>query len=435
MPSFGERLKNSWNAFMGRDPTEYKYVDYGISSGVRPDRFRLSRGNERSIVTAIYNRIALDVASVNIEHVKTDENDNFQSRMDSRLNNCLMLQPNIDQTALAFFQDVCISMFDEGVVAILPVDTTRNPSLTDGYDIYSMRVCKILEWYPRHVKLRGYNDVTGKYNEKVFSKGQVAIIENPFYAIMNEPNSTAQRLIRTLNNIDRLNDTTASGKLDLIIQLPFTTNHPRKKREAETRRREIEEQLIDSKYGIAYTDGTEKITQLNRSVENDLWKQASDLRAQLLQQLTLSEEILNGSAPEEAMTNYYSRTIDPILESITSAMKVKFLSPTARSQGQDIQYFRDPFGLVPAEKLAEIADKLTRNEILSSNEVRSEMGFKPVQDPMADQLRNKNVSASPDMHYASTDPNAVEEEQPVSDDQVELAASTGRDAVNQILNS
>lgn len=435
MPSFGERLKNSWNAFMGRDPTEYIYRDIGASSGFRPDRIRLSRGNERSIVTAIYNRIALDVASVNIEHIKCDANGNFEKKMNSRLNECLTLAPNIDQTALAFFQDVVMSMFDEGTVAILPVDTTRNPMLTDGYDIYSMRVCKILEWYPKHVKLRGYNDETGKYQDKIFSKGQVAIIENPFYAVMNEPNSTAQRLIRTLNNIDRLNDTAASGKLDLIIQLPYTTNHPRKKKEAEIRRKQIEEQLVDSKYGIAYTDGTERITQLNRSVENDLWKQAEGFRAQLLQQLTLSEEILNGSAPEEAMTNYFSRTVDPILEAITSALKIKFLSPTARSQGQDIQYFRDPFGLVPAEKLAEIADKLTRNEILSSNEVRSEMGFKPVEDPMADQLRNKNVSASPDMHYASTDPNAPQDIEGGGEDQVSLAATSGKDAVDKILSS
>lgn len=413
MPSFGERLKNSWNAFLGRDPTQYyKYEDLGIGSGYRPDRLRLTRGNERSIITAVYNRIALDVAAVDIEHVRKDELGNFKEPINSRLNHCLSLEANIDQSSSAFIQDVCMSMFDEGVVGILPVDTvtksgTADPAKTDAYDILSMRTCKIVEWFPRHVKVRAYNDSTGRHEERIFSKGQVAIIENPFYAVMNEPNSTLQRLIRTINNIDRVNADSASGKLDLIIQLPYVTRSPRKKNEAELRRKEIEDQLTNTKYGIAYTDGTEKITQLNRAIENNLWAQYTDLVTQLFSQLGLTQEIINGSADETVMINYYSRTIDPILDVIAKEMERKFLSPTARSQGQSIQYFRDPFGLVPADKLADIADKLTRNEILSSNEVRSEMGFRPVQDPMADQLRNKNVSASPEMAYASTDPNAI----------------------------
>lgn len=435
MPSFGERLKNSWNAFLGRDPTDqFTFEDLGVGTGYRPDRIRLTRGNERSIITAVYNRIALDVAAVDIEHVRKDATGNFKEPIDSRLNHCLTLEANIDQSSSAFIQDVCMSMFDEGVVGILPVDTitkgtTADPAKTDAYDILSMRTCKILEWYPRHVRVRAYNDQTGKYQDKIFSKGQVAIIENPFYAVMNEPNSTLQRLIRTINNIDKVNADSASGKLDLIIQLPYVTRSPRKKNEAELRRKEIEDQLTNTKYGIAYTDGTEKITQLNRAVENNLWAQYTDLVTQLFSQLGLTQEIVNGSADETVMINYYSRTVDPILNAIAQEMERKFLSPTARAQGQAIQYFRDPFGLVPADKLADIADKLTRNEILSSNEVRSEMGFRPVQDPMADQLRNKNVSASPDMAYASTDPDAIpsneqmamQQEQSIEDNQFSRA--------------
>lgn len=392
MPSFGERLKNSWNAFLGRDPTNTYNIDIGVGSGYRPDRRRLTYGNDRSIITTIYNRIALDVASMEIEHVYTDDQGNFQDPIDSRLNECLTLSTNIDQISNAFFQDVCMSMFDEGVVAIVPTDTTANPKITDSYDIYGMRTGKILEWFPYHVKVQLYNEATGKKADIILPKAQVAIIENPLYAVMNEPNSTVQRLLRILTNVDKINSDTASGKLDMIIQLPYITKTKAKREQAENRRQLIEDQLAGSKYGIAYIDGTEKVIQLNKSLENNLWQQAKDLQEMLFTQLGLSQAILDGTADEKAMINYYNRTVDPILEAITKEMKRKFLSKTARSRGQDILYFRDPFKIVPASELADIADKLTRNEILSSNEVRAEIGYKPVDNKRADELRNKNVS-------------------------------------------
>ena len=405
MPSFGERLKNSWNAFMGRDPTENRYVyhNYGAGTGIRPDRMRFTRGNERTLVTSIYSRIAMDCAAIKIEHVRCDENGNYRETIKSHLNNCLTLEANLDQIAPAFIQDVCMSMFDEGVVAIVPTHATDNPSITESYDIGEMRTAKIVEWYPYHVKLSLYNEAVGRKEEIVLPKSQVAIIENPLYAVMNEPNSTLQRLIRTLNNIDKTNEQSASGKLDLIIQLPYSIKSPLRQTQAEERRKQIEAQLVGSKYGIAYIDATEHITQLNRAVENNLWTQATDLRTQIFEQLGISQAILDGTADEKTMINYFNRTVDPILDAITKEMKRKFLSLTARSQGQDIQYFRDPFKLVPAAELADIADKLTRNEILSSNEVRAEIGYKPVTDPRADELRNKNVSQNSEQVPMMTD--------------------------------
>lgn len=399
MPSFGERLKNSWNAFMGRDPTEDRYVyhNYGSGSGIRPDRMRFSRGIERTFVSSLYSRIALDCASIKIEHVRCDENGNYRETIKSHLNNCLTLEANLDQIAPAFIQDVCMSMFDEGVVAIVPTHATENPSLTESYDIGEMRTAKIVEWYPYYVKLQLYNEAVGRKEEIVLPKSQVAIIENPLYAVMNEPNSTLQRLIRTLNNIDKINEQSASGKLDLIIQLPYSIRSQARQEQAESRRKQVEAQLVGSKYGIAYIDSTEHITQLNRAVENNLWTQAQDLRQQIFEQLGLSQAILDGTADEKTMINYYNRTIDPILDALTKEMKRKFLSLTARSQGQDIQYFRDPFKLVPAAELADISDKMRRNEILSANEIRAEIGYKPVTDPKADSLTNPNVSQSADI--------------------------------------
>lgn len=391
MPNIIERFKNSWNAFMGRDPTTPVY-NIGSGSYYRPDRIRLSRGNERSIVTSVYNRIAMDVAGIKIEHVKTNQNGVFSEPINSRLNNCLTLEANIDQISTAFMQDICMSMFDEGVVAVVPVYTTADPSLTESYDIYEMRTAKIVEWYPLHVRVNMYNSELGVRQDFTFPKSQVAIIENPLYAVMNEPNSTLQRLIRTLNNIDKVNEQSASGKMDLIIQLPQPLRSEKRIEQAEHRRQQIEAQLVGSKYGIAYIDSTEHITQLNRAVENNLWQQATDLRTQIFEQLGLSQAILDGTADEAAMINYYNRTVDPILDAISKEFKRKFLSKKARTIGQDIQYFRDPFKLVPAMQLADIADKLTRNEILSSNEVRAEIGYKPVEDERADELRNKNVS-------------------------------------------
>lgn len=418
MPTLRERLKASWNAFMNRAPTEIEYREIGYGSTIRPDRFRLTRGNERSIVTALYNKIALDVASIKIEHVRTDDWGNFKEIIKSRLNNCLTLEANIDQVAPAFFQDVCISMFDEGVVAIWPTHTTKNPYQTDSYDIWDMRTAKILEWYPYHVKLLAYCEEEGKKREKIVPKSHVAIIENPLYAVMNEPNSTLQRLIRTLVHIDKLNDQQSSGRLDLIIQTPGSIKSPTLHKRAENRRRELEEQLVDSKYGIAYADGTEKIIQLNRPIENNLWQQATDLTTQLFNQLGLTQSIIDGSADQNMMTNYYTRTIDPILDVITKEMKRKFLSPTARTQGQDIKYFRDGLKLVSATELGELADKLGRNAILSSNEIRAEMGYYPVDDPKADELSNKNMPQPEDGSLPSVDPktnqnnsNLKEEEQ------------------------
>lgn len=385
------RLKHSWNAFMNRDPTRTEY-NIGPSYSYRPDRPRLTRGNERSIITAIFNRIALDVSSINIKHCILDDNGRFQSVKDSGLNNCLNLEANLDQTGRAFIQDVVMSMLDEGCVAIVPVDTTFNPSETSGFDILSMRTGKILEWYPEHVKVQVYNERTGKKEDIVLPKRSVGIVENPLYAVINEPNSTMQRLARKLSLLDMVDDKNSSGKLDMIIQLPYVVKTPAKREQAETRRKDIEMQLAGSKYGIAYIDGTEKITQLNRPVENNLMTQVEYLTNMVYSQLSFTQSILEGTADEQTMLNYNNRCIEPIISAIVDEMKRKFLSKTARTQFQTIMFFRDPFRLVPVNNIAEIADKFTRNEILTSNEIRQIIGMRPSDDPKADQLVNSNIS-------------------------------------------
>ena len=395
--NIGSRLKHAWNAFMNRDPTEVDY-DIGPAYYYRPDRPRLTRGNERSIVTAVYNRIALDVSDIDIRHVRLDENGRYIEDIDSGLNNCLTVEANIDQTGKAFIQDVVMSMLDEGCVAIVPVDTTLNPKVTGSYDINSMRTGKIVQWYPQHVKVNLYNDKTGRKEEVTLPKSMVAIVENPLYAVMNEPNSTLQRLIRKLNLLDYVDEQTGAGKLDLIIQLPYVIKSNARRQQAEDRRADIERQLKDSKYGIAYTDGTERITQLNRPVENNLMKQIEYLTSMLYSQLGINQAVLDGTADEKTMLNYTNRSIGPIISAIVDEMKRKFLTKTARSQMQSIRYFKDPFKLVPVNEIAEISDKLTRNEIASSNEIRQIIGWKPSQDPAADELRNKNLNQqSPDM--------------------------------------
>lgn len=391
-----DKLKHSWNAFVNnRSPTNY-YNDIGYSYSYRPDRVRFTRGNERSIVTSVYNRIALDVSSIDIKHVRLDENGSFISVIDSGLNNCLTLEANIDQTGRALKQDIVMSMMDEGCIAIVPVDTTVNPTETGpgAYDILSMRTGKILEWYPSHVKVRVYNDRTGNKEDIIVPKKTVAIVENPLYAVMNEPNSTMQRLIRKLNLLDFIDEQSGSGKLDLIIQLPYIIKTEARREQAEKRRKDIENQLAGSKYGIAYTDGTEKITQLNRPIENNLMKQIEYLTNMLYSQLGITQSVLDGTADEQTMLNYNNRTIEPIVSAIVDEMKRKFLSKTARSQLQSILFFRDPFKLVPVNNIAEIADKFTRNEILTSNEIRQIIGIKPSNDPKADQLINSNISQS-----------------------------------------
>lgn len=390
---FIDRLQHGWNAFRNRDPTA-TYVDVGTGYSYRPDRIRLTRGNERSIVTSIYNRIALDVAAVDIKHCKLDDNNRYLSEISSGLNNCLSIEANIDQTARAFRQDIVMSLFDEGCVAIVPIDTTLNPENTGSYDILSMRTGKILEWYPQHVKVKVYNERTGKKEDLVLPKSSIGIIENPLYSVMNEPNSTMQRLIRKLALLDITDEQTASGKLDLIIQLPYIIKTEARRQQAEQRRKDIEMQLAGSKYGIAYTDGTEHITQLNRSVENNLMKQIEYLTNMLYSQLGITQTILDGTADDKTMLNYYSRTIEPIISAIVDEMKRKFLTKTARSQNQSIMFFRDPFKLVPVNDIAEIADKFTRNEIMTSNEIRQIVGMKPSDDPKADELRNSNISQS-----------------------------------------
>lgn len=391
--SIGSRLKHAWNAFLNRDPT-LNYRDSGISYSYRPDRPRFTRGNEKSIVTSVYNRIALDVSSIDIRHVRLDENDRYLSIVNSGLNNCLSLEANIDQTGRAFVQDIVMSMFDEGSVAIIPVDTSRNPNETESYDILTMRTGQILEWFPRHVRVRVYNDRTGQREDIIVAKETVAIVENPLYAVINEPNSTMQRLIRKLNLLDAVDEQASSGKLDLIIQLPYVIKTETRRQQAEKRRRDIEEQLSGSKYGIAYTDGTERITQLNRSVENNLMKQIEYLTSMLYSQLGITTTILDGTADEKTMLNYNNRSIEPIISAIVDEMKRKFLTKTARSQKQSITFFRDPFKLVPVNDLAEIADKFTRNEIMTSNEIRQIIGMKPADDPKADELRNSNINQS-----------------------------------------
>ena len=389
--AIGSRLKNAFNAFMNRDPTSYHH-NIGTSYSYRPDRPRLTRGNERSIVTAIFNRIALDVASINIRHCVLDDNGRFKSIKNSGLNDCLSLEANIDQTGRAFIQDVVMSMLDEGCVAIVPVDTTLNPDVTSGFDILSMRTGKILEWYPAHVKVRVYNERTGNKEDIILPKSTVGIIENPLYAVINEPNSTMQRLIRKLNLLDIVDEQSGSGKLDLIVQLPYAIKTPARKEMAEERRKDIEMQLSGTKYGIAYTDATERITQLNRPVENNLMKQVEYLTEMAYSQLNFTKSILDGTADEQTMLNYTNRCIEPIVSAIVDEMRRKFLSKTARTRSQTIMFFRDPFKLVPINNIAEITDKFTRNEVMTANEIRQLIGMKPSEDPKADQLINSNIS-------------------------------------------
>ena len=397
--SFLSRLKHAWNAFTNnKDPTP-KYQDIGASYYYRPDRQRFTGGNERTIVTSVYNRIALDAAAVEIKHVRLDENERYLETIDSGINRCLNEEANIDQTGRAFIQDVVMSMLDEGCVAIVPVDTTFNPNITNSYDIQSMRVGKILQWYPNHIQVRVYNEKTGNKEDIIVPKSMVGIIENPLYAVINEPNSTMQRLIRKLSLLDAVDEQSGSGKLDLIIQLPYTIKTEARRQQAEARRKEIEVQLTNSKYGIAYTDGTERITQLNRPIENNLMKQIEYLTSMLYSQLGITQSILDGTADEKTMLNYYSRSIEPIISAIVDELKRKFLTKTARSQLQSFLFFRDPFKLVPITEIATIADTFTRNEILSSNEVRQLIGIKPSSDPKADQLRNSNLNQTEDDYY------------------------------------
>lgn len=415
--TFGMRIKSAWNAFMNRDPTtEYVWDDLGNPSSFRPDRPFLRRGNERSIVAVIFNRIAVDCSMINLVHARIDENNNYQTTIDSNLNNCLTLSANIDQTNEDFIQDVVLSMFDEGHVAIVATDSANDPLKHENIDVLKLRTGRIVQWYPQHVKVNIYNELNGIREDVTLPKERVAIIENPFYAVMNEPNSVLQRLLRNLNYLDTLNSQTSSGRLDLIIQLPFVVKSELRQKQAEARRKQIENQLVDSKYGIAYTDGTERITQLNRAVENTLWDQVKDQTAMLYNHLGMTEAVLNGTASEQEMLNYYNQTINPVLSRITKAMTRTFLTKTARSQGQSIYYFRDPFNLVPVEKLAEIADKFTRNEIASSNEIRAIVGWRPSDQPGADELRNKNLNRNnTDYVDGMYDPYYQEETMPIEE--------------------
>ena len=391
--TFTDRLKHAWNAFMNRDPP-MEYKDLGYVYSTRPDRMRFTRGNEKTIVTSVYNRIAIDCASITIQHAQLDDNGRFIEVIDSGLNNCLTLEANIDQTGRAFIQDVVQSMFDEGCVAIVPVETKINLREASSYDILQLRTGKVVDWYPRHVGIIVFNEFNGNKERVVFPKDKVAIIENPLYSIINEPNSTMQRLIRKLSLLDVVDEQSSAGKLDMIIQLPYIIKTEARRQQAEARRKEIEMQLAGSKYGIAYTDGTEKITQLNRSLDNNLMAQIQYLTDMLYSQLGITKEILEGTADEQAMLNYNNRTIEPIMSAIVDEMKRKFLTKTARTRKQSIIFFRDPFKLVPVSQVAEIADKFTRNEIMSSNEIRQIVGMKPVNDPNADALRNKNLNIS-----------------------------------------
>ena len=390
--TLGSRLKHAWNAFTNnRDPT-ITYYDIGSGYSIRPDRPRFSRGNERTIITSILNRIALDAASIDLVHCKLDDNGRFVENVNSKLNSCLTLSANIDQTGRAFRHDIYMSLLDEGSVAIVPVETTMNPKVTDSYDISSMRVGKIVEWFPQYVRISMYNERTGRKEEITMHKSKVAIVENPLYPVMNEPNSTVQRLIRKLALLDNIDEQSGSGKLDLIIQLPYVVKSEARRQQAEKRRKDIEMQLAGSKYGIAYTDGTEKITQLNRSLENNLLKQIEYLMTQVYSQLGITQAIMEGTADDKTMLNYYDRTVEPLVAAVADAMKRVFLTKTARTQMQSITYFRNPFKLVPVNDLAEIADKFTRNEIMTSNEIRQIVGMKPSNDPKADELRNSNLN-------------------------------------------
>lgn len=398
MASIIQRFRSGWNAFLGRDPTNIISRDnpdgyYGYS--YRPDRIRYTRGNERSIVSSIYNRISVDVASIEFQHAKVDENGNFVERINSSLNNCFNIEANIDQTGQALIQDIIESMFDEGAVAVVPTDTDYDPTqLSERFDILELRVGKIIEWYPSEVKVHLYNERVGKFQDIRLPKSSVAIIENPFYSTMNEPNSTLQRLKRAINNLEEINSKSGSSKLDLIIQLPYVVKTEQRRLEANRRRKELEDQLEGSKYGVAWSDGTERVTQLNRAVENNLWEQVKDLTSQLYNQLGLTQEVINGTADESVMINYYNNTIAPLCSAICNEFKRKFLSKTARAQGQSIVFFRDPFKLVPVSQLADIADKFKRNEIMTSNELRSEIGMRPSKASNAEELRNPNINES-----------------------------------------
>lgn len=432
MATFKDRLKNSWNAFLGRDPTDSVtyFTDVGPGYSYRPDRTILTRGNERSIITTIYNRIATDVSMVDIRHVRLDENKKYKEDIDSYLNNALTLNANLDQTGRALTKDLVLSLFDEGCVAVVPVLTEGNPLKSESYDIYELRVAKIIEWYPKHVKLRIYREDTGKKEEKILPKNMVAIIENPFYAIMNEPNSAFQRLRRILNQVDKTNEQNSAGKMDLIIQLPYITKSPAKQLQAEERRKKIEAQLTGSQYGIAYIDGTEKITQLNRSLENNLWQQAKDVQAEIFAQLGMSQTILDGTADEKQNLNYQNTALAPILTTITEEYQRKFLSDTAVTQGQAIRYFKDPFKLVPVDNLAEIADKFTRNEIMTKNEFRSILGMKPSEDPKADELINSNIN-HPDEGLLNEDEMMPEDEESMETEDAEETDEASEDTVDE----
>lgn len=430
--SLRSRLKHAWNAFNNRDPTT-NFRPSGEAYYYRPDRPRFTRGNERSIVTSVYNRIALDASAISIQHVRLDDNGRFSSVIDSGLNQCLNLDANVDQTGRAFLQDAVMSMLDEGCVALVPIDTDLSPDDTDSYKILSIRTGKIIEWRPEHVKVRVYNERIGRQEDILVPKSTVAIVENPLYAVINEPNSTMQRLIHKLSLMDVTDEQTASGKLDLIIQLPYVIKTEARQKQAEDRRKSIEMQLASSKYGIAYTDGTEHITQLNRSVENNLMKQVEYLTNMLYSQLGITQTILDGTADDKTMLNYYNRTIEPIISAIVDEMKRKFLTKTARSQKQSIMFFRDPFKLVPVNDIAEIADKFTRNEIMTSNEIRSIIGMKPADDPKADELRNSNIAQAKE---EMTDQPALDQESGVTDgSESELSASDNDGIVEELLSS
>lgn len=398
--NISSRVKRAWNAFLNRDPPSDRNYSYYGGYSYRPFYDRKGRAIDKTIITAILSRIAVDASSITIQHVKLDENGRYDETINSDLNACFNLSANIDQTGRAFIQDIVLSMLEEGVVAVVPVDTDLNPMTTDSYKIYSMRVGTIMEWFPKHVRVRLYNDRTGEKEEITLPKRMVAIVTNPFYAVMNEPNGTMQRLIRKLNLLDAVDEQSSSGKLDLIIQLPYVIKNDLRRQQAEERRKQIEDQLTGSKYGIAYTDGTERITQLNRSLDNNLLAQVEYLTNMAYSQLTITQEIMNGTADETAMTNYYSRTIEPIVSAIVDEFKRKFLTKTARSQNQSIVFFRDPFKLVPIGTVADMADKFTRNEIMSSNEFRQVIGLKPSKDPAADELRNKNLNQTPGQEEA-----------------------------------
>lgn len=398
--NFSSRVKRAWNAFLNRDPPQHSNYTYYGGYSYRPFYERRGSAVDHTIVTAIMNRIAVDASSITIQHVKLDDNDRFDETVKSDLNSCLNLSANIDQTGRAFIEDIVLSMLEEGVVAVVPVDTDVDPKITESYKIYSMRVGKITEWFPNHIRVRLYNDRTGEKEEITLPKKMVAIVTNPFYSVMNEPNSTMQRLIHKLNLLDVIDEQASSGKLDLIIQLPYVVKNDLRRQQAEERRKQIEDQLMGSKYGIAYTDGTERITQLNRSLDNNLLTQVEYLTNMAYSQLGITQEIMNGTADEAAMTNYYSRVIEPIVSAIVDEFKRKFLTKTARSQKQSIVFYRDPFKLVPIGTVADMADKFTRNEIMSSNEFRQVIGLKPSKDPAADELRNKNLNQTPGQQEA-----------------------------------